>query len=66
MKTKIFCDIAELDLIKKIVRGFSANPSLMKRAEAKDYESYSKKILSLKLIINYILIKTHLLSCEYA
>ena len=66
MKTKIFCDIAELDLIKKIVRGFSANPSLMRRAEAKDYESYSKKILSLKLIINYILIKTHLLSCEYA
>ena len=71
MKTKIFCDIAELDLIKrfnkkKIVRGFTTNPSLMRRAGAKDYESYSKKILSLKLIINYILIKTHLLSCEYA
>jgi transaldolase len=47
LKTKIFCDIAELDLIKKIVRGFSANPSLMRRAEAKDYESYSKKILSI-------------------
>ena len=52
MKTKIFCDIAELDLIKKfnqkkIVRGFTTNPSLMRKAGAKDYKSYSKKILSI-------------------
>ena len=51
MKTKIFCDIAELDLIikfnkKKIVKGFTTNPSLMRKAGAKDYKSYSKKILS--------------------
>ena len=50
MKTKIFCDIAELDLIKKynkkkIIRGFTTNPSLMRKAGAKDYKSYSKKIL---------------------
>ena len=50
MKTKIFCDIAELDLIKKfnkkkIVRGFTTNPTLMRKAGAKDYKSYSKKIL---------------------
>ena len=50
MKTKIFCDIAELDLIKKfnkkkIVKGFTTNPSLMRQAGAKDYKSYSKKIL---------------------
>ena len=50
MKTKIFCDIAELKLIKKfnkkkIVKGFTTNPSLMKKAGAKDYKSYSKKIL---------------------
>ena len=50
MKTKIFCDIAELDLIKKfnkkkIVKGFTTNPSLMRKAGAKDYKSYSKKIL---------------------
>jgi transaldolase len=50
LKTKIFCDIAELDLIKKfnkkkIVKGFTTNPSLMRKAGAKDYESYSKKIL---------------------
>ena len=49
-KTKIFCDIAELDLIKKfnkkkIVKGFTTNPSLMRKAGAKDYKSYSKKIL---------------------
>jgi len=52
LKTKIFCDIAELDLIKKfnkkkIVKGFTTNPSLMRRAGAKDYKSYSKKILSI-------------------
>ncbi|MDA8783905.1 transaldolase [Candidatus Pelagibacter bacterium] len=52
MKTKIFCDIAELDQIKKfnkkkIVRGFTTNPSLMRKAGAKDYQSYSKKILKI-------------------
>ena len=48
--TKIFCDIADINLIKKfnkkkIVKGFTTNPSLMRKAGAKDYESYSKKIL---------------------
>jgi len=50
LNTKIFCDIAELDQIKifnkkKIVKGFTTNPSLMRKAGAKDYRSYSKKIL---------------------
>ena len=50
MKTKIFCDIADLSLIKKfnkkqIVKGFTTNPSLMRKAGAKDYKSYSKQIL---------------------
>tara|TARA_B100000424_G_C22839788_1_gene448194 strand:+ start:217 stop:915 length:699 start_codon:yes stop_codon:yes gene_type:complete len=50
MKTEIFCDIADLNLIKKfnkkkIVKGFTTNPSLMRKAGAKDYEVYSKKIL---------------------
>ena len=52
MNTKIFCDIAELSQIKKfnkkkIVKGFTTNPSLMRNAGAKDYESYSKKILKI-------------------
>mgnify|MGYP001274906525 CR=1 FL=1 len=52
MKTKIFCDIAELDQIKKfnkkkIVKGFTTNPSLMRKAGAKDYKSYSKDILNI-------------------
>ena len=52
MKTKIFCDIAELDKIKKfnkkkIVKGFTTNPSLMRKAGAKDYKLYSKKILKI-------------------
>ena len=50
MSIKIFCDIADLRLIKKfnkenIVKGFTTNPSLMRKAGAKDYESYSKQIL---------------------
>ena len=52
MKTKIFCDIAELPIIKKfnkkkIVKGFTTNPSLMRKAGAKDYKSYSKQILQI-------------------
>jgi len=50
MNIKIFCDIADLNLIKKfhktkIVKGFTTNPSLMRKAGAMDYKSYSKKIL---------------------
>ena len=52
LKTKIFCDIAELNLIKKfnkkkIVKGFTTNPSLMRKAGAKNYQSYCKKILKI-------------------
>ena len=52
MSTKIFCDIAELSTIqkfnkKKIVKGFTTNPSLMRKAGAKDYKLYSKKILKI-------------------
>ena len=52
MYTKIYCDIADLDQIKrfnrkKIVKGFTTNPSLMRKAGAKDYKSYSKKILKI-------------------
>ena len=48
--TKIFCDIADINLIKKFdrkktVKGFTTNPSLMRKAGAKDYQNYSKKIL---------------------
>ena len=52
MNTKIYCDIAQIDIIKKfnkkkIVKGFTTNPSLMRKAGAKDYKSYSKKILKI-------------------
>jgi transaldolase len=52
MNPKIFCDIADLSIIKKfnkkkIVKGFTTNPSLMRKAGAKDYKSYSKKILKI-------------------
>ena len=50
MSIKIFCDIADLTSIKrfnkkKIVKGFTTNPSLMRKAGAKDYKLYSKRIL---------------------
>ena len=48
--TKIYCDIADIKQIKKfnnkkIVKGFTTNPSLMRKAGAKNYSNYSKKIL---------------------
>ena len=49
--TKIFCDIADINLIKKfnkkkIVKGFTTNPSLIRKAGAKNYEKYCKSILN--------------------
>ena len=47
--TKIFCDIADIKNLKKdekiIVKGFTTNPSLMRKAGAKNYTKYSKDIL---------------------
>ena len=50
--TKIYCDIADINLIKKfnnksIVKGFTTNPSLMRKAGAKDYKAYCQKILKI-------------------
>ena len=50
MKTKIFCDIADYKIIKlfnkkKIVDGFTTNPSLMRLAGAKNYKQYCIKLL---------------------
>jgi len=51
-KIKIFCDTADINEIKKmnknlLVEGFTTNPSLMKQAGAKNYISYSKRILKI-------------------
>ena len=55
--TKIYCDIADIKTIKefseKIVRGFTTNPSLMRKAGAKNYKSYSKQILGFVKINQY-------------
>ena len=50
MKTKIFCDSADFQTIKKfnkspLVQGFTTNPSLMRLSGAKNYKTYSLKIL---------------------
>ena len=52
MSTKIFCDIADIKNIKKfnkkkIVKGFTTNPSLMRKAGAKNYKEYAKKIIKI-------------------
>ncbi|WP_440932434.1 transaldolase family protein [Candidatus Pelagibacter sp.] len=52
MRTKIYCDIADINQInkfnkKKIVKGFTTNPSLMRKAGAKNYTKYSKQILKI-------------------
>ena len=52
MSTKIYCDIADLRSIKKyykmdLVKGFTTNPSLMRKAGAKNYENYSKQIIKI-------------------
>ena len=48
--TRIYCDIADIKQIKKfnkkkIVKGFTTNPTLMRKAGATNYADYSKKIL---------------------
>ena len=50
--TQIYCDIADIETIKKfskkkIVKGFTTNPSLMRKAGAKNYQLYSKEILKI-------------------
>ncbi len=50
--TKVFCDIADIKLIKKftkkkIVKGFTTNPSLIRKAGAKNYSKYCKDILKI-------------------
>ena len=50
--TKIYCDIADIKLIKKfdkkkIVKGFTTNPSLIRKAGARDYQTYCEKILKI-------------------
>ena len=50
MRIEIFCDSADLKVIKKLnnnslVSGFTTNPSLMRLAGAKDYKKYALKLL---------------------
>ena len=51
MSTKIFCDIADINVIKKFtkkkkVKGFTTNPSLIRKAGARNYLDYCRKILN--------------------
>ena len=50
MNVKIYCDSANFKIIKKfakkkIVKGFTTNPSLMRNAGAKNYKKYSLQLL---------------------
>ena len=49
-KTRIFCDTADIKIIKKfsknsLVSGFTTNPTLMRFSGARNYKTYSKKLL---------------------
>jgi len=51
LKIKIFADGAEIESIKKLnsnnfIKGFTTNPSLMKKAGVKDYKEFALKLLS--------------------
>ena len=51
LKIKIFADGADIDSIKKLnsnsyIKGFTTNPSLMKKAGIKDYKDFALKLLS--------------------
>ncbi len=50
--TKIYCDIADKKIIKiynkkNIVNGFTTNPSLMRKAGAKNYQKYCKELIKI-------------------
>lgn len=51
LKIKIFADGADIDGIKKLysnplVKGFTTNPTLMRKAGISEYEEFSKKVLA--------------------
>ncbi len=51
LKVKIFADGAELDGIRKLaanpfIKGFTTNPTLMRKAGVKDYAAYAKEIIA--------------------
>lgn len=51
LKTKIFADGADLDGILKmyanpVIRGFTTNPTLMRKAGIADYEEFARKLLA--------------------
>jgi len=51
MNIKIFCDSADFKIIKKfakkkLVKGFTTNPSLVRNAGAKNYKKYSLQLLN--------------------
>ena len=51
LKVKIFADGADYDGIVKmarnpLVKGFTTNPSLMRKAGVTDYEAFARKVLA--------------------
>ncbi len=52
LKIKIFADGADIESIKKldsnpIIKGFTTNPSLMKKAGIRDYKNFSQEVLKM-------------------
>ena len=50
--TKIYCDSADINIIKKfnkknLIKGFTTNPSLMRKAGAENYKKYALQIIKI-------------------
>ena len=50
LQVKIFADGADLDDIRKLsqhpaIKGFTTNPTLMRKAEVQDYRAFAQRIL---------------------
>ena len=73
LNVKIFSDGADknemLDMNKKnLIKGFTTNPSLMKKAGIKDYKLFAKEILNNNKIIIFLTISNHntsMLTAQY-
>ena len=58
LKVKIFCDGADkkemLDMNNKtFIKGFTTNPSLMKKTKIKNYQAFAKDIIKKLQFISY-------------
>ena len=60
LKIKVFADGADLDNMRRlvknpIIKGFTTNPTLMRKSGIEDYAAFAKEVLAAILIIQFLL-----------